>query len=108
MILFVADDDGRVELHEMLVPALLKEPWNSSEIPACLQSYYIEFTPNPADRIYKRFGLFIKENLPAEAVKMELELHLARGRSVTTKLVPSGVTEFYEDEVGSYVLYSFV
>ena len=83
----------------MLVPAVLKEPWNSTEIPACLHSYYIEFTPNPADRIYKRFGLFIKENLPAEAVKMELELHLARGRSVMTKLVPSGVTEFYEDEI---------
>ncbi|PON81286.1 Helicase [Trema orientale] len=97
------DDSGRVELHQMLVPAVLKERWHSTEIPAYLHSYYIEFTPNPVDRTYKRFGLFVKENLPAEAVKMELELHLARGRSVMTKLVPSGLAEFYEDEVGFYV-----
>ncbi|KAI9170074.1 hypothetical protein LWI28_022187 [Acer negundo] len=30
---------------------------------------------------------------------MELDLHLARGRSVMTKLVPLGVTEFTKDEV---------
>ncbi|XP_062078299.1 dicer-like protein 4 isoform X2 [Humulus lupulus] len=93
------DDRGRVELHEMLVPALLKEPWHNTEAPVYLHSYYIEFTPNPADRIYKKFGLFVKASLPVEAVKMELELQLARGRSVLTKLVPSGVTEFYEDEI---------
>ncbi|XP_024022600.1 dicer-like protein 4 isoform X1 [Morus notabilis] len=93
------DEGTRVELHEMLVPALLKEPWKSSDVPVYLNSYYIEFMPNPVDRVYKKFGLFLKANLPVEAEKMELELHLARGRSVMTKLIPSGVAEFYEDEI---------
>ncbi|KAF4352221.1 hypothetical protein F8388_003618, partial [Cannabis sativa] len=93
------DDSGQVELHEMLVPAVLKESWHSTETPFCLHSYYIEFTPNPADRIYKKFGLFVKASLPVEAETMELELQLARGRTVMTKLIPSGVTEFYEDEI---------
>jgi hypothetical protein len=30
---------------------------------------------------------------------MELDLHLARGRSVMTKLVPSGIAEFDKNEV---------
>ena len=89
----------------MLVPAVLKKPWNSSEVPLYLSSYYMEFTPDPADRSYKKFGLFVKENLPVEAEKMELELRLARGRMVMTKLVPAGVTEFYEDEVENSVPY---
>lgn len=93
------DESTRVELHEMLVPALLNEPWKSLDNPIYLYSYHIEFMPHPADRIYKQFGLFLKGNLPVEAEKLELELHLARGRSVMTKLVPSGVTEFYEDEI---------
>ncbi|KAF3452999.1 hypothetical protein FNV43_RR03432 [Rhamnella rubrinervis] len=93
------DEGSRGELHEMLVPAVLKEPWNELEISVYLNSYNIEFIPDPQDRIYKSFGLFVKEPLPAEAEKMELDLHLARGRSVVTKLVPSGVAEFDKDEI---------
>ncbi|KAG6676656.1 hypothetical protein I3842_15G163400 [Carya illinoinensis] len=94
-----ADESSRQELHEMLVPAALKEPWTNLENPVCLNSYYIEFCPDPKDRIYKKFGLFVKAPLPLEAERMELDLHLARGRSVMTKLVPSGVAEFNQIEI---------
>ncbi|KAF9680685.1 hypothetical protein SADUNF_Sadunf06G0147300 [Salix dunnii] len=93
------DKDSRGELCEMLVPAVLKESWTELEKPIHLNSYYIEFCPVPEDRIYKQFGLFLKTPLPLEADKMSLELHLARGRSVMTKLVPSGLSEFSTDEI---------
>ena len=86
-------------LHEMLVPAVLKEPWTDMENPVHFYSYYIEFIPHPEDRDYKNFGLFVKAALPEEAERMELVLHLARGRSVMTKFMPSGVAEFDKDEV---------
>lgn len=82
----------------MLVPAALKESWSNLEH-ICLSSYHIKFSPTPVDRVYRKFGLFVKAPLPAEAERMELDLHLARGRSVMTELVPSGVAEFNEDEV---------
>lgn len=91
--------DSRGELCEMLVPAVLKESWTELEKPIHLNSYYIEFCPVPEDRIYKQFGLFLKAPLPLEADKMSLELHLARGRSVMTKLVPSGLSKFSTDEI---------
>ncbi|KAL9399688.1 hypothetical protein Peur_008649 [Populus x canadensis] len=91
--------DSRGELREMLVPAVLKESWTELEKPIHLNSYYIEFCPVPEDRIYKQFGLFLKAPLPLEADKMSLELHLARGRSVMTKLVPSGLSKFSTDEI---------
>lgn len=83
----------------MLVPTALKYPWNKWDIPVYLNSYYIKFSPDPNDRTYKSFGLFVKEPLPAEAEKMELDLHLSRGRSVMTKFVPSGIAEFDKVEV---------
>ncbi|KAJ9688889.1 hypothetical protein PVL29_014506 [Vitis rotundifolia] len=92
------DEDSREELHEMIVPAALKDPWSNLEH-ICLNSYYIKFTPTPEDRTYRKFGLFVKAPLPAEAEGMELDLHLSRGRSVMTELVPSGVTEFDENEI---------
>lgn len=97
-VLHVADEDSREELHEMLVPAALKDSWSNLEH-ICLNSYYIKFTPIPEDRIYRKFGLFVKAPLPAEAERMVLDLHLSHGRSVMTELVPSGVTEFDENEV---------
>ncbi|XP_021275641.1 dicer-like protein 4 isoform X3 [Herrania umbratica] len=94
-----ADEDSRGELHEMLVPAALKEPWTNLEDYVLLNSYYIKFIPDPEDRSYKEFGLFVKSPLPKEAERMELDLHLARRRSVMTKLVPSGVAEFNGEEI---------
>lgn len=82
----------------MLVPDALRETWSGLENVA-LHTYYIEFCPDPADRTYKEFGLFVKARLPAEAETMEIDLHLARGRSVKTKLVPSAVVAFDKDEV---------
>lgn len=95
----LSDESLRCELHEMLVPAALRKPWTNLETPVNLNSYYIEFSPDPKDRIYKKFGLFVKAPLPVEAERMELNLHLARGRSVMTKLVPSGIAEFDKNEV---------
>ncbi|XVF48473.1 hypothetical protein PTKIN_Ptkin03bG0193100 [Pterospermum kingtungense] len=93
------DEDTRGELHEMLVPAALKKPWTNLENHVLLNSYYIKFIPDPEDRSYKEFGLFVKSPLPKEAERMELDLHLARSRSVMTKLVPSGVAEFNREEI---------
>lgn len=98
---YVPDEDPRGELHEMLVPDALKEPWSSSEDLVSLSSYYIKFNPVPEDRIYRSFGLFVKAPLPVEAGTMELDLHLAHSRSVITKLVPSGFANFGKDEVHS-------
>ncbi|KAE8724485.1 Dicer-like protein 4 [Hibiscus syriacus] len=92
------DEDSRSELHEMLVPAVLKEPWTNLEN-YVLHSYYIKFIPDPEDRCYKEFALFVKSPLPKEAERMELDLHLARRRSVMTKLVPSRVAEFKREEI---------
>lgn len=83
----------------MLVPAVLRESWTKSQYPVRLNSYFIQFNPDPEDRLYREFGLFVKSPLPREAEHLELDLHLARGRSVMTKLVPSGVVEFTKDEV---------
>lgn len=94
----VADETSRRELHEMLLPAALKESWTGSGY-VILNCYHIKFTPYPRDRIYKEFSLFVKAPLPQEAERMELELHLARGRSVMVNLVPSGVVKLLEDEV---------
>nr|WOD55120.1 DICER-like protein 4 [Abelmoschus esculentus] len=92
------DEDLCGELHEMLLPAVLKEPWTNLEN-YVLHSYYIKFIPDPEDRSYKEFALFVKSPLPKEAERMELDLHLARRRSVMTKLVPSGVAEFKREEI---------
>ncbi|KAK5830167.1 dicer-like protein 4 isoform X1 [Gossypium arboreum] len=94
-----ADEDSRGELHEMLVPAVLKESWTNLENCVLLYAYYIKFIPNPEDRSYKEFALFVKSPLPKEAERMELDLHLSRRRSVMTKLTPSGVAEFKREEI---------
>ncbi|KAI4335598.1 hypothetical protein L6164_014232 [Bauhinia variegata] len=93
------DDNSRGELHEMLVPSAFRLAWINNGKIVHFYSYYIKFTPIPEDRIYKKFGLFIMTTLPMEAEKLELDLHLAHGRSVLTKLVPLGVTEFDNDEI---------
>lgn len=101
----VIGEDAREELHEMIVPAAFKEPWTETESPVCLNSYYINFSPCPIDRVYKKFGLFLKAPLPQEAERMKLNLNLARGRSVETELIPSGATNFENNEVNYLTLF---
>ncbi|KMT03583.1 hypothetical protein BVRB_8g192580 [Beta vulgaris subsp. vulgaris] len=93
------DEDSPFELQEMVVPAALKEPWSDVDTCVCLNSYFIRFKPEPHDRLYKEFGLFVKSPLPCEAERMKVDLHLAHGRSVLTDLVPSGVSEFKKQEM---------
>ncbi|CAI9097482.1 OLC1v1033915C1 [Oldenlandia corymbosa var. corymbosa] len=93
------DDDSRKELHEMLIPAAFREKWNALDNCVSLRVYHFKFCPNPVDRVYKNFALFVKASLPEEAEKMKLDLHLDRGRSVSTELVPSGVVDFEKDEL---------
>lgn len=92
-------EESRAELHEMLVPSSLRKPWTEVGDFTSFSSYFIRFSPNPADRTYQSFGLFLKEPLPEEAGKMKVDFCLARGRMVVTQLVPFGVTKFSEDEV---------
>ncbi|XP_042491944.1 endoribonuclease Dicer homolog 4 [Macadamia integrifolia] len=93
------DESSRGELHEMLCPAALKVPWNNSENITILNFYFISFAPIPEDRLYQKFGLFVKAPLPREAERMEIDLHLDHGRIVRTELVPSGWIEFDKDEI---------
>ncbi|KAL1372177.1 hypothetical protein HN51_002320 [Arachis hypogaea] len=93
------DDKSRGELHQMLVPSPFRKSWINEEKIVHLNSYYIKFRPFPEDRVYKKFGLFIMTCLPAEAEKLELDLHLAHGRSVKSTFVPFGVVEFDKDEI---------
>ncbi|XP_022929800.1 dicer-like protein 4 [Cucurbita moschata] len=92
------DETSRQELYEMLLPAALKESWTSSGH-VILNCYHFKFAPHPRDRSYKEFGLFVKAPLPQEAERMNVELHLERGRSVMVNLVPSGVVKLLEDEI---------
>ncbi|XP_017241588.1 dicer-like protein 4 isoform X3 [Daucus carota subsp. sativus] len=93
------DEDTRRELHEMLVPAVLKEPWSEAEDSVHLRSYFVKFRPHPPDRDYRPFGLFVKASLPGDAERMKLDLHLARGRSVATELVPFRTLLFSRDQL---------
>ncbi|KAL9326120.1 hypothetical protein ACSQ67_006765 [Phaseolus vulgaris] len=93
------DAISRGELHEMLVPSAFGQSWINEDKVVLLNSYYIKFCPCPEDRVYKEFGLFIMARLPMEAEKLELDLHLAHGRSVMTKFVRFGVVEFDKDEI---------
>lgn len=84
----------------MLVPSALREPWiKSKRTMIRLNSYFIKFSPSPADRLYKDFGLFLKAPIPQEAERMKLDLHLAKGRSVLTEIVPCGAFTFNNNEV---------
>ncbi|CAH9093430.1 unnamed protein product [Cuscuta europaea] len=95
-----SDDEGsRRELHEMLVPAVFRNPWTETENPVCLHSYNIDFYPNPADRDYKKFGLFVKAPLPKDAEKMIHDFHLSFGRSISTVLNPNGAVKFGTNEI---------
>ncbi|KAK4265332.1 hypothetical protein QN277_026397 [Acacia crassicarpa] len=93
------DDKLRGELCEMLVPSALRQAWANSDDIVHLNSYLIKFRPTPEDRIYKEFGLFMMTCIPAEAEKMKLDLHLARGRTVMTWIVPFGVIKFDKAEI---------
>lgn len=86
----------------MLVPSAFGQSWKNEEKSVHLNSYYIKFCPFPEDRDYRKFGLFIMTRLPMEAEKLELDLHLAHGRSVMTKFIPFGVVEFNKDEVNNF------
>ncbi|CAN8252441.1 unnamed protein product [Cochlearia groenlandica] len=94
-----AEGHSRGELYEMFVPGLFKQKWDSSVSCVNLHSYYIRFVPHPADRAYRKFGLFLKSPLPLEAETMEFDLHLAHQRSVGVKIFPAKVTEFNNDEI---------
>ncbi|KAJ7979648.1 Dicer-like protein [Quillaja saponaria] len=93
------DDSSRGELHEMHVSTALRKPWTNRGNHVHLNSYYIQFSPDPEDRTYKTFGLYVETCLPTEAERMEVDLHLAHSRSVMTRLVSLGVAEFNKDEI---------
>ncbi|XP_077223182.1 dicer-like 4 isoform X2 [Tasmannia lanceolata] len=93
------EDNLRGELHEMLIPAALRVPWTCTENPIRLYFYDMRFIPDPDDRLYRDFGLFVKNPLPKEAETMNVDLHLAHGRIVKTQLNRSGIIEFDADEI---------
>nr|DAD45156.1 TPA_asm: hypothetical protein HUJ06_003386 [Nelumbo nucifera] len=95
------EEGDQRELHEMLIPAAFRVPWTNLEDRVTLNFYFLRFNPVPEDRVYKKFGLFVKEALPIEAENMEVDLHLAHGRNriVKTKLCPFGVIEFDQEEM---------
>nr|AIE15767.1 Dicer-like protein 4b [Salvia miltiorrhiza] len=93
------DVESRFELHQMLVPAALRVPWTEVDDFCTFSCYYMKFNPIPADRTYRKFGLFVKESLPEEAGNLSLDLCLANGRMVKTQLIPSGASTFDKAEI---------
>ncbi|KAJ6808725.1 endoribonuclease Dicer-like protein 4-like isoform X1 [Iris pallida] len=94
-----SDDCLKEELHEMLVPAVLREPWTIVDGRINLYFYHVSCVPIPEDRDYRDFGIFLKYPLPKEAETMQVDLHLARGRIVKTRFVPSGMIKFHREEI---------
>ncbi|KAJ1271827.1 hypothetical protein BS78_06G155400 [Paspalum vaginatum] len=93
------DESFREELHEMLVPAVLRPSRCKLDSLLDLHFYYIEFIPKPADRRYQMFGLFVIYPLPKEAEKLDVELHLARARIVKAGMKYLGMIAFNKDEM---------
>ncbi|KAJ6837174.1 endoribonuclease Dicer-like protein 4-like isoform X1 [Iris pallida] len=93
------DDCLKEELHEMLVPSVLREPWTIVDGSIDVYFYHVSFVPIPEDRHYRDFGLFLKSPLPKEAETMQVDLHLARGRIVKTGFVPFGMIKFHREEI---------
>ncbi|PKA57540.1 Endoribonuclease Dicer like 4 [Apostasia shenzhenica] len=93
------DEILREDLHEMLVPAVLKGPLPSFVENIDLYFYFVRFTPIPDDRKYRPFGLFLKAPLPNEAIALKVDLHLARGRIVKSGFVYCGMVPFDNEEI---------
>ncbi|XP_042002405.1 dicer-like protein 4 isoform X1 [Salvia splendens] len=91
--------ESRLELHQMLVPAALRVPWREVDNFCTFSCYYVKFNPIPADRTYRKFGLFVKESLPEEAGNLSFDLCLDKGRMVKTQLIPSGGSTFDKAEI---------
>jgi endoribonuclease Dicer len=95
---YVSDESLREELHEMLIPAILRPSRCKLDCSLNLHFYYIEFIPSPADRRYQMFGLFVINPLPKEAEKLDVELHLARARIVRAGIKSIGTIGFNKEE----------
>ncbi|KQJ83511.1 hypothetical protein BRADI_5g15337v3 [Brachypodium distachyon] len=93
------DDSLREELHEMLIPSVLKPSRCKQDCLLDLHFYYFKFFPIPADRHYQMFGLFVINPLPEEAEKLEVDLHLARGRIVKTGIKHLGTMVFDKEQM---------
>ncbi|XP_047941505.1 dicer-like protein 4 isoform X2 [Salvia hispanica] len=91
--------ESQFELHQMLVPAALRVPWGQVDNFCTFSCYYVKFNPIPADRTYRKFGLFVKESLPEEAGNLSFDLCLDKGRTVKTQLIPSGGSTFDKAEI---------
>uniref|UniRef100_A0A0D3FXT9 Dicer-like protein 4 n=1 Tax=Oryza barthii TaxID=65489 RepID=A0A0D3FXT9_9ORYZ len=70
----VEDDSLREELHEMLIPAVLKPSGLKLDSLSNLHFYYVKFIPIPEDRRYQMFGLFVINPLPVEAETLQMML----------------------------------
>jgi endoribonuclease Dicer len=102
---FDISDDLREELHEMLTPTVLKPSKCKLDCLLNLHFYYVQFIPIPADRNYRIFGLFVINPLPTEAEKLEVDLHLARGRIVKAGMRHLGTISFNEEQASSCSLF---
>jgi endoribonuclease Dicer len=97
----VEDDSLREELHEMLIPAVLKPSGLKLDSLSNLHFYYVKFIPIPEDRRYQMFGLFVINPLPVEAETLQVDLHLARGRIVKAGIKHLGKIAFEKEKASS-------
>ncbi|KAF2934887.1 hypothetical protein DAI22_04g193100 [Oryza sativa Japonica Group] len=95
----VEDDSLREELHEMLIPAVLKPSGLKLDSLSNLHFYYVKFIPIPEDRRYQMFGLFVINPLPVEAETLQVDLHLARGRIVKAGIKHLGKIAFEKEKM---------
>uniref|UniRef100_A0A0D9W711 Dicer-like protein 4 n=1 Tax=Leersia perrieri TaxID=77586 RepID=A0A0D9W711_9ORYZ len=97
----VEDESLREELHEMLIPEVLKPSRLKLDCLSKLHFYYVRFIPIPEDRRYQMFGLFVINPLPEEAETLEVDLHLARGRIVKAGIKHLGKIAFEKEQASS-------
>lgn len=93
------------ELHEKLVPAMLRAPQTDIEDQLSFHFYLIKFKPIPDDRKYRGFGLFVTAPLPKEAETMNVDLCLANRRIVKTGLIHSGSVMFNKEKVRMLIIF---
>ncbi|XP_006653591.1 endoribonuclease Dicer homolog 4 [Oryza brachyantha] len=95
----VEDESLREELHQMLIPAVLKPSRLKLDCLLSLHFYYVKFIPIPEDRRYQMFGLFVINPLPVEAETLQVDLHLARGRIVKAGIKHLGKIAFEKEKM---------
>lgn len=82
-----------------MIPSGLSGASVANGFPARLHVYRICLAPEPFDREYAEFALFLEAALDNELASVEVRLNLSGGRAVTAKLIPAGQMDLDQCQV---------